>query len=433
MSNHNQPSIDGGPMYGRPSFDAAMFEDIYGATIAPAHISGDGSPGLTLTSYKGRPFNTAIVSFYRLYQVPTVASYSVPTGILFRREHALGPSFGYDDFINAIVDVSNNAPGGFIRYRYALTSQRLGDIFIGPWIDTGSTELSIMLQLRFGSGADGHVTFNYLAYISDGVSETMYDNWVFNYGYDGQLFDRPDNWYTIFYGGYDPWLTTSIDMLIFDTVSRLTNVGAIASSQLFGTLSLVQSINIAPSSIVSQEVFGVPLVSQSGTNVAQFETEPETEGDMRLTMDDTVGYVDISLADRDVERDAGFETAVLLTIGTDRRAENDDILPDKSEYRGGWFGDVAPTIPNDKAGCRLWLLRRAKTEAEILPRAREYLLDGFKWMLDDGIVKKIDIQVDRAHDLRTTMLIRIAFYRPEVKPIFYQFYYNWQAQDLRRS
>ena len=84
-------------------------------------------------------------------------------------------------------------------------------------------------------------------------------------------------------------------------------------------------------------------------------------------------------------------------------------------------------------GTKLWLLQRSKTIDEIPAITKEYLLDGFSWMIDDGIIDSVEISVERRRDLKTTIAFGLTFYRPEGNSIFYSFYYNWEAQLLRRG
>jgi len=193
------------------------------------------------------------------------------------------------------------------------------------------------------------------------------------------------------------------------------------------------SLALVTTGIPTQEGWGTPELDVGGTTQSQFEPELQLQGDMRFTLDPYDGFGDISLADRDVERDAGLETATLITIGSNQRADDEDPLPDNSDDRGGWWGDTIPVVPDDAVGCKLWLLRRAKTEPEVLSSAREYLRDGFQWMIDDGLASSVDITVVRARTPEPTLLMTIGIERPEADPLYYRFFYNWEAQILRRA
>lgn len=156
--------------------------------------------------------------------------------------------------------------------------------------------------------------------------------------------------------------------------------------------------------------------------------EDPTYGDIRLYHYVTVSDINMDETGLDVEMDAGLETAVLISLFTNRRANTDDILPNNSNDPGGWHGDVTMDIP---IGSRLWLLSRAKTEREIPAIAEEYIREALKWMLDDNVARKIDVVCTREE--KDILKMDIGIYRPEAEPVFYTYYYNWQAQALREN
>ncbi|MDE2104746.1 MAG: phage GP46 family protein [Patescibacteria group bacterium] len=83
-----------------------------------------------------------------------------------------------------------------------------------------------------------------------------------------------------------------------------------------------------------------------------------------------------------------LETAVLLSLFTDRLANPDDEIPDGTSDRRGWWGDLAEASP---IGSRLWLLDRAKLTQETAARARDYALEALQWLIDDGVVASVDV------------------------------------------
>nr|DAG73191.1 MAG TPA: hypothetical protein [Caudoviricetes sp.] len=85
-----------------------------------------------------------------------------------------------------------------------------------------------------------------------------------------------------------------------------------------------------------------------------------------------------------------LETAILVSLFTDRMAAPDDVIPDGSGDPRGWWGDDAAS----PIGSRLWLLRRAKQTTETLQRAYDYIAEALQWLIDDGVVAKFDIMVE---------------------------------------
>lgn len=86
-----------------------------------------------------------------------------------------------------------------------------------------------------------------------------------------------------------------------------------------------------------------------------------------------------------------LETAILVSLFTDRMAAADDEIPDGSGDPRGWWGDAGGTT---QIGSRLWLLRRAKQTTETLQRAYDYIAEALQWLIDDGVVAKFDITVE---------------------------------------
>ena len=103
------------------------------------------------------------------------------------------------------------------------------------------------------------------------------------------------------------------------------------------------------------------------------------------------GVFDIALDGYDLASDKGLRTAVMISLFTDRRAEDDDRLPTDDNDRRGYWGDAYPDVDGDKLGSRLWLLAREKQTTEVLMRAREYAHEALQWLIDDGIAKSVNV------------------------------------------
>ncbi|PZO17624.1 MAG: hypothetical protein DCF26_09350 [Burkholderiales bacterium] len=97
--------------------------------------------------------------------------------------------------------------------------------------------------------------------------------------------------------------------------------------------------------------------------------------------------------------------AVLISLFTWRRANADDDLP--AETRQGWWGDTFPVEPNDRIGSRLWLLARSKLTEDTARRAREYAEEALQWLVDDGVVARIEVEAERQGLDRLALACRI--------------------------
>ncbi|MDO9235954.1 MAG: phage GP46 family protein [Aquabacterium sp.] len=85
--------------------------------------------------------------------------------------------------------------------------------------------------------------------------------------------------------------------------------------------------------------------------------------------------------------------AVLVSLFTWRRANADDALP--GDLRMGWWGDSFPAVPGDRIGSRLWLLSRAKLTPETVAQAKEYAEEALRWLVDDGVAARVEVQAER--------------------------------------
>lgn len=90
--------------------------------------------------------------------------------------------------------------------------------------------------------------------------------------------------------------------------------------------------------------------------------------------------------------DGGMQTAVYISLFTDRLAEVGDVIPDGSDDRRGWWADsVAPLAPGHLIGSRLWLLHREKELASVLVRAQTYAEEALAWLLTSGAASAVTV------------------------------------------
>lgn len=135
--------------------------------------------------------------------------------------------------------------------------------------------------------------------------------------------------------------------------------------------------------------------------------------------------------------DDSLETAIIISLFTDRRANNDDIIPDGSNNRRGWWADTYAEIEGDNTGSRLWLLHREKDMQIIVNRAHDYVVEALQWLIDDGVANHIDVitgWVDKVsgnitetktrQSMPGVLGIAIVVYRPD--NTVHQFQHVWQ-------
>jgi phage gp46-like protein len=148
--------------------------------------------------------------------------------------------------------------------------------------------------------------------------------------------------------------------------------------------------------------------------------------DIALRWNAAAMAADVAIEGRDLAGEAGLETAVMLSLFTDRRAEPGDPLPAAATDRRGWWGDAVPVVPGDLLGSRLWLLAREKETPKALERAEEYARAALQWLLDDRVAERVEVEADipKPGWLGLTVVI----HRPKAEPTRYRFTHAWAAQ-----
>ncbi len=126
-----------------------------------------------------------------------------------------------------------------------------------------------------------------------------------------------------------------------------------------------------------------------------------------------------------LEEEEGLETAVILSLFTDRRASPDDVLPFGETDRRGHWSDAYPTVPGDRMGSRLWLLSREKQLPQVVARAREYLREALEWLEEDGVASRVDCDAFIVRDGVLGMSVVIT--RPDDQQTSFRFEYPWRS------
>lgn len=125
-----------------------------------------------------------------------------------------------------------------------------------------------------------------------------------------------------------------------------------------------------------------------------------------------VDLYDLALNESDGEHlvmDESLRTCVLISVLTDRRA-TEEQAPDPSDL-GGWWGDTYTDVPGDETGSLLWTLKAAKAIPETLQLAEQHVRDALQWMIDDGIVSALEVEVEAIS--ATVLGYRVGIVRPK--------------------
>lgn len=134
---------------------------------------------------------------------------------------------------------------------------------------------------------------------------------------------------------------------------------------------------------------------------------------------------DLAWSAGDYLPDDGLETAVRLSLYTDRRADSGDILPDGQTDRRGYWADAF--APGDAFGSRLWLLARAPRTQATLDRARTYASEALQWLVTDQIAAAVSVTADWSGP-GGALAITPTITRPGLAPTSYRYSGLWAAQ-----
>jgi phage gp46-like protein len=144
-------------------------------------------------------------------------------------------------------------------------------------------------------------------------------------------------------------------------------------------------------------------------------------GDIALVWT-AAGNMDLAIEDDDLASDEGLRAAALLSLFTDRRAEEDDALPADDGDRRGWWADEFLDAEGDRFGSRLWLLDRSTRREDVVQRAEEIVREALAWMLEDKVTDRIDVEVETGEK---ELLIAVTLHRPAGDPVAFRFAHVW--------
>ena len=107
----------------------------------------------------------------------------------------------------------------------------------------------------------------------------------------------------------------------------------------------------------------------------------------------------------DLQQGNDLETAIYISLFTDRLARDDDQI-DGTDRRG-WWADTGADYP---IGSRLWLLRRQKLTTAVAGKAEDHCREALQWLLDDSVVSSITVQSRLVYP--RTLLLGIRYQEP---------------------
>lgn len=132
--------------------------------------------------------------------------------------------------------------------------------------------------------------------------------------------------------------------------------------------------------------------------------------DIKLFHDEKFGTYDLKTTGEDIEEENGLETAIIISLYTDRRVEN----------KNGFWGD---SLGDGEWGSKIWTLRRETLNPKIQKKLEEYAKDSLKWLIDDKVAKSITVSSEIINPMSIHLLIKII--RPNGSVLGYRFNNIW--------
>jgi phage gp46-like protein len=137
---------------------------------------------------------------------------------------------------------------------------------------------------------------------------------------------------------------------------------------------------------------------------------------------------DLLFDGEDLTLDDGLNTAILISLFSDRRAEPTDELPDPGSSRRGWWGDILSADESDRLGSRLWLLTRRKQIPETRQLFLEFTKEALAWLIKDGVAVRVEIEAEwRAQGV---LMVTAVVVKPDGQSVRFDYAWNSEAKKL---
>jgi phage gp46-like protein len=134
---------------------------------------------------------------------------------------------------------------------------------------------------------------------------------------------------------------------------------------------------------------------------------------------------DLVFDGQDLMLDDGLNTAILISLFSDRRAELTDELPDPNGGRRGWWGDALGD--GDKLGSRLWLLTRRKQTPETRQLFLDFTKEALEWLVTDGVA--INVEVEAQWKSQGFLAVSAVVIKPDGQSV--KFDYAWDSEGKK--
>lgn len=126
--------------------------------------------------------------------------------------------------------------------------------------------------------------------------------------------------------------------------------------------------------------------------------------DLRLVKNED-GLYDLAVVDGDFEAVNGFDTAILVSLFTDDRAQSFQV--ENAEKRRGWAGNVLTAGIGRSLGSLLWIYQQARLTQDIINQVEIEAEACLQWLIEDNQAKSVSATVTRENSRGIFILIDI--------------------------
>lgn len=128
--------------------------------------------------------------------------------------------------------------------------------------------------------------------------------------------------------------------------------------------------------------------------------------------------------DGDFGRIKGLDTALLMSIYCERRADASEV-PASTERRGWWGNDFTVKL-NFEIGSKIWLFHQSRLTLAVIEALRDAAVRGLDWLVEDGIAIEVNASVEQIEGV-VTLAIDLTRPSSQVERRFFDLWENTPA------
>lgn len=106
---------------------------------------------------------------------------------------------------------------------------------------------------------------------------------------------------------------------------------------------------------------------------------------------DEDGIYDLVIEDGDFKKTGGLDSAIFVSLFTDRRANPDEVSDPMK--RRGWCGTENTPDQQGNVGSGIWLYEQRRLTKGVSEGVRMEAFQCLHWMVSDGLAKNIDVKM----------------------------------------